>query len=184
MLPFDTVFSETAKNDARAYESDGRSGVPKGWYIFRELYCNEPACDCRRVIVHVTSAEKRKVIASVSYAFEDQKPPFDDEPRFFLDPLNPQSRDSDSFLQIFQGLIAKDPTYHEQFERHYKMWKQVVDDETHPDHSKVRSSEHDDPTFRAAFPSQTPVRRAGPKVGPNDPCPCGSGQKFKKCCRT
>ncbi|MDP9001490.1 MAG: SEC-C metal-binding domain-containing protein [Myxococcota bacterium] len=21
-----------------------------------------------------------------------------------------------------------------------------------------------------------------PKVGPNDPCPCGSGKKFKKCC--
>jgi SEC-C motif-containing protein len=22
----------------------------------------------------------------------------------------------------------------------------------------------------------------GPKVGRNDPCPCGSGRKFKKCC--
>ncbi len=26
-----------------------------------------------------------------------------------------------------------------------------------------------------------PVRNTG-KVGPNDPCPCGSGQKYKKCC--
>ncbi len=26
-----------------------------------------------------------------------------------------------------------------------------------------------------------PVQRAAPKVGRNDPCPCGSGQKFKKC---
>jgi uncharacterized protein len=25
------------------------------------------------------------------------------------------------------------------------------------------------------------VRRAGPKVGRNDPCPCGSGRKFKTC---
>jgi len=25
--------------------------------------------------------------------------------------------------------------------------------------------------------------RAGHKVGRNDPCPCGSGKKFKKCCR-
>jgi len=24
--------------------------------------------------------------------------------------------------------------------------------------------------------------RAGPKVGRNDPCPCGSGKKYKKCC--
>jgi preprotein translocase subunit SecA len=26
-----------------------------------------------------------------------------------------------------------------------------------------------------------PVRREGPKIGRNDPCPCGSGLKFKKC---
>ncbi len=30
---------------------------------------------------------------------------------------------------------------------------------------------------------QTPVRHKGKKVGPNDPCPCGSGKKYKKCCR-
>ena len=29
--------------------------------------------------------------------------------------------------------------------------------------------------------SQT-VRNEGPKVGRNDPCPCGSGKKYKKCC--
>ena len=28
-----------------------------------------------------------------------------------------------------------------------------------------------------------PVRTAANKVGPNDPCPCGSGKKYKKCCR-
>jgi len=27
-----------------------------------------------------------------------------------------------------------------------------------------------------------PVKRAGDKVGRNDPCPCGSGKKYKKCC--
>ncbi len=27
-----------------------------------------------------------------------------------------------------------------------------------------------------------PVRRANEKTGRNDPCPCGSGKKFKKCC--
>ena len=28
-----------------------------------------------------------------------------------------------------------------------------------------------------------PVRTKATKVGPNDPCPCGSGKKYKKCCR-
>ena len=27
-----------------------------------------------------------------------------------------------------------------------------------------------------------PVRRDTPRVGRNDPCPCGSGKKYKKCC--
>ncbi|MBI4398399.1 MAG: SEC-C domain-containing protein, partial [Candidatus Omnitrophica bacterium] len=26
-----------------------------------------------------------------------------------------------------------------------------------------------------------PEHRAGPKVGRNEPCPCGSGKKYKKC---
>lgn len=29
---------------------------------------------------------------------------------------------------------------------------------------------------------KSPVRRDTPKVGRNDPCPCGSGKKYKKCC--
>jgi preprotein translocase subunit SecA len=27
-----------------------------------------------------------------------------------------------------------------------------------------------------------PIQRTQPKVGRNDPCPCGSGKKYKKCC--
>lgn len=34
---------------------------------------------------------------------------------------------------------------------------------------------------RRAPPSHT-LPRSGTKVGRNDPCPCGSGKKFKKCC--
>jgi SEC-C motif domain protein len=27
-----------------------------------------------------------------------------------------------------------------------------------------------------------PIKSAHPKVGRNDPCPCGSGKKYKQCC--
>jgi uncharacterized protein len=30
--------------------------------------------------------------------------------------------------------------------------------------------------------NRVPQRREAPKVGRNDPCPCGSGKKFKACC--
>ena len=34
---------------------------------------------------------------------------------------------------------------------------------------------------RALAPAE-PLRREAPKVGRNDPCPCGSGRKYKLCC--
>ncbi|WP_372722787.1 UPF0149 family protein [Immundisolibacter sp.] len=36
--------------------------------------------------------------------------------------------------------------------------------------------------FDWAQRSRQPAVRGVPKVGRNDPCPCGSGRKFKKCC--
>ena len=33
-----------------------------------------------------------------------------------------------------------------------------------------------------AQPTGAPTNENRPKVGRNDPCPCGSGKKFKKCC--
>jgi hypothetical protein len=49
---------------------------------------------------------------------------------------------------------------------------------------------YDEPDDLDGYPMQTPssewvpapIRRAEPKVGRNEPCPCGSGKKFKKCC--
>jgi len=37
---------------------------------------------------------------------------------------------------------------------------------------------------RRAGPDQGKAKpvRTGPKVGRNDPCPCGSGKKYKQCC--
>ena len=40
----------------------------------------------------------------------------------------------------------------------------------------------DDYPFDDYYVPQEPVVRQSPKIGRNDPCPCGSGKKFKKCC--
>jgi preprotein translocase subunit SecA len=34
---------------------------------------------------------------------------------------------------------------------------------------------------RAPAPAAVPFVRAVPKVGRNEPCPCGSGRKYKHC---
>jgi len=45
-----------------------------------------------------------------------------------------------------------------------------------------RQAEDDYILSRGEDVSATPVKREKEKVGRNDPCPCGSGKKYKKCC--
>jgi len=58
-------------------------------------------------------------------------------------------------------------------------WRYIAGDshrhaagEGHGHHHTHHHHDHGAPT----------LRRAAPKVGRNDPCPCGSGKKYKKCC--
>ncbi|WP_028998441.1 UPF0149 family protein [Azohydromonas australica] len=39
-----------------------------------------------------------------------------------------------------------------------------------------------EPARRAGAVGHAPLRRQAPKVGRNEPCPCGSGRKYKHCC--
>ncbi len=36
--------------------------------------------------------------------------------------------------------------------------------------------------YDGVLAAQHPFVRVDPKIGRNDPCPCGSGKKYKKCC--
>ncbi len=179
MMAFFSLFPEEAERECRTVTPFGNSELPKRTFAFVEAYCVIPNCDCRRVMINVIDTERHEQVATINYAFEPPKPPFDDERRLFLDPLNPQSSLSSAFLGVFDEVIGRDEAYRRRLVRHYTMWKRVIDDPSHPAHRKIRASK---PGF-GIFPPQRPARRVGPKLGPNDPCPCGSGRKYKKCCR-
>ena len=54
---------------------------------------------------------------------------------------------------------------------HVKVEQKVEREEV----AKVTGTNKDDSA------QKTPVKK-GIKIQPNDPCPCGSGEKYKKCC--
>jgi preprotein translocase subunit SecA len=65
-----------------------------------------------------------------------------------------------------------------------------IDDQQHVENVRAQHGEFDEPPADAnggdvaiaeAATKKRPVSRAMPKVGRNDPCPCGSGKKFKHC---
>lgn len=54
----------------------------------------------------------------------------------------------------------------------------------HAIHEKSEFQRRDGEWFytRAVRSGPAPIKSAHPKVGRNDPCPCGSGKKYKQCC--
>lgn len=77
----------------------------------------------------------------------------------------------DPFETKRQKILARGRGYVRDVEAEMGWWASFQDDE--PSSESTRFSD------RAAA---EPLLRSGPKIGRNDPCPCGSGKKYKKCC--
>ncbi|MGC8867879.1 MAG: SEC-C metal-binding domain-containing protein [Elusimicrobiales bacterium] len=65
-----------------------------------------------------------------------------------------------------------------------KIYRKMVEDGVDLKNEKeverwMRQNQH---LFASQMPKVETYRRENPKVGRNDPCPCGSGKKYKKCC--
>ena len=62
-------------------------------------------------------------------------------------------------------------------------WEEQADDdqEEEAEDDEVRERKGPGSVRLPELPPE-PLRLAKPKVGRNDPCPCGSGKKYKKCC--
>ena len=59
--------------------------------------------------------------------------------------------------------------------------RQVAARETKAEVSALQGGERPEAQRSPGSSTPTTVRRQTPKVGRNDPCPCGSGKKYKKC---
>jgi hypothetical protein len=93
MMSFPHLFPEIGPRETRtAIISGGDRSLPDDSHGFIELYCVDPDCDCRRMMINVFSETGPTHLATINHAFE---PPADDDSireQTFLDPLNVQSR--------------------------------------------------------------------------------------------
>lgn len=135
MVPFFTRFGDLAFRETRFARIQGEPGIPDGEYAFLELYCDDPDCDCRRVLIDVV-AEKTgtKIWATINYGWEspsyyetwtENKEDAEAMSGAVLDPLNPQTRYSKAFLNLFH-LMIEDRAYVERLKRHYRMFKREL----------------------------------------------------------
>ncbi len=143
------------------------TGLPPDTYNLIELYCDDPGCDCRRVMLTITSEATKKNLATIAYGWESRKfyakwlgmdfPEMLDELKGPA--LNTGSFQSELAPALLESvkIILKDQIYVERLKSHYLLFREEVDrDQLEHDHSS--------------------------KVRRNDPCPCGSKKKYKHCC--
>ena len=137
-VPFQDFYPDLAKREVRTLIlPEGDEELPADTYVFFEMYCDEPGCDCRRVFFTVTSERHRKRLAVVSYGWESLNfyarwmhgAPVD--PSLLkgpiLDPGSPQSKYASALLSLTEHVLLADPAYIERLQRHYQMVRKVVD---------------------------------------------------------
>jgi hypothetical protein len=132
MVPFFTRFRDLALKEMRSATVRQMPDIPDGEYGFLELYCDEPDCDCRRVVIDVVSpATGSKIWATISYGWESveyyerrigDKETARECQGARLDPLNPQTKHSPALLQLFKWVL-QDEAYVERLKRHYRLFK-------------------------------------------------------------
>jgi hypothetical protein len=137
MATFFSRFPDLAARETRTIKLlEPQFGLPAGEYGFLELYCNEPTCDCRRVLLQVCRPDRpNKVLATINYGWETEdfyaewlhgdREGGRDIANASLDPLNPQSKLSPTLLGVFRHIVLQDRAYIDRLRRHYQMFKRA-----------------------------------------------------------
>lgn len=193
MLPFSLVFPDLAEDEVRVLvliRPADETPSAEVYYLW-DWYCEARGCDCRRVLIRATMGRTGPVVATIGHRF-DEDDPYDPLDQTALDPLFPETEVSHFLLENFERQLESTPGYRERLHRHYRMWKEVIEDPLHPlrgpldefeDEFARELDELEDELARELVVGLPAPRRISTKVGANAPCPCGSGRKYKKCCR-
>ena len=164
MVPFHNIFVFA---DELLLDINGKR------YTALPMFCLARGCKCTTANIEIHELESREICLSV---FVDYK-----KGEFYG--FEKDCWDAGTFtqgmlttilLEAFPDLFARLAQMHSQLVKLYKISRArycSADDFS----DKLNSSN----SFE--LPMETFRREAG-KIGKNDPCPCGSGKKYKKCC--
>jgi hypothetical protein len=142
------------------FPSDGyfAAGVDSSLLI-ADQYCWDPTCDCHKAVLTLvervgTGDEEYVTLAVYRYNLKTKKTE--------VEPLSPSVKRSAK--SVFREWLG-DPNVHRALRFRY--------DYINAEFGGKLLTERSIPS---------PVTKKAKKIGRNDPCSCGSGKKFKKCC--
>jgi hypothetical protein len=142
--PFYERFRDLALRETRSFTvADGSyPGLPADECALLEIYCNDENCDCRRVFFNVVSRKWEKIVAVVTYGWENEafyrkwyggkddnlaRMVISEMMGLGLNSISPQSEIAPALLAPIRDILLGDPAYIERLKRHYQIFKEKVD---------------------------------------------------------
>ena len=146
--PFYELFPELARRETLSVTVKNDPSLPDGEYGLLEAYCNEPGCDCRRVMFNIFTPDSPEALAVVAYGWESKAFYADWFGRYdpdiiqqmqgpILNPDSPQSELAPALLQLVD-YVLQDEAYVARLKRHYRLFKQ--DQAGYPSRHRSRRS--------------------------------------------
>ena len=137
-----------------------------------------------KIMMETAVGDPGKAKKSLDALIKSHKGPVDDLVAFREDfssiaPSGPKRKKgskskADKTRGLFEEFLHDGPGYESDYRSDYKSdYGLDYEADNDPDYG----SDYED-----AHVVRIPVQRETPKIYPNDPCPCGSGKKYKKCC--
>jgi hypothetical protein len=131
-------------------------------YEVIDHYCIEPGCPCREVMVafaEITEGEEKPAVVEVGALRLDIR-------RWRVREKIPRRLSEETILELWKVCRREIPDINEKLAARFKRMRRFGAVVLGPQPAAAEEESGED----------------APPVGRNDPCPCGSGKKYKKCC--
>jgi len=142
--PFYERFRDLALRETRSFTVDdgNYSGLPADEYALLETYCNDENCDCQRVLFNVASRKRQKIVAVVTYGWENEafyrkwyggkddnlaRMVISEMMGVGLNSASLQSEIAPALLAPIRDILLDDPAYVQRLKHHYQLFKDIVD---------------------------------------------------------
>lgn len=152
-------------------------------YHARERYCLNPACDCRQVHLSFLYPSSRKNSRGKQILEEHFQVLLQLDGGMQVDKVYHGDR------ALAERVMAK---WEKDYRRNLKYLRWRYDKMKEIGRRSLEAADEregfgDEPPSAPSSPDPfqpptPPIRRSPDRVGRNEPCPCGSGKKYKKCC--
>jgi hypothetical protein len=159
-VPYVQIVGEHGFKETRSALVRNHARLPDGNYGFLELYCGDPTCDCRRVLIQVLREDSAdRVWATINYGFAtlEYYGVWVGDPsvavhlaELSLEPTGCQSPFAPALLELFRNLLDA-PEYAARLERHYDEVKRLT--------SRVSDKRRDDSLWQSKSKATRKSRR-------------------------